>query len=168
MTRWEDPTHAPIQAAYRHVLLASGFAQGGLPNATLMHEYEESSRGTHLSTRMRSHFWFPADAPEIAIQMLYEHNKQEMANLSTFLPWLYYAEVELPRGTGYFALGDKRITRVRIEEASGAVHFHYRLWENWREQTNSMTASSISLLLKSQQIDLAKWSWHTYEKGTTQ
>jgi hypothetical protein len=81
--RWEDATGA--QAEYDHVLLATGM--GDFP-AQLMHEYEAAPFGT----RMRSHFHFPPQAPEVIVQALYEHNKQEMANFATFLPDLYRSE----------------------------------------------------------------------------
>jgi hypothetical protein len=87
--RWEDSKEA--DAEYDHVLLATGKGQGetaGL-DATLMHEYEAAPFGT----RMRSHFHFPAQAPEVIIAALYEHNKQEMQNFTTFLPELYRSAV---------------------------------------------------------------------------
>jgi hypothetical protein len=78
--RWEDATDA--DAEYDHVLLASvsGEAQGNL-----MHEYEVAPFGT----RMRSRFHLAAEAPEMIVTALYEHNKQEMQNFTTFLPELY-------------------------------------------------------------------------------
>jgi hypothetical protein len=87
--RWEDPLKAP-DAEYDHLLLATGRNEDDLLNATLMHEYEDDwGIG---GTRMRSHFWFPARAPQAAITALYQHNRQEMAHLSTFLPGLYRVE----------------------------------------------------------------------------
>lgn len=83
--RWEDASGAV--AEYKHVLLASS-TMGGVPAADLMHEYEEASFGT----RMRSHFHFPPGAPEELITALYQHNREEMQNFSTFLPDLYRAE----------------------------------------------------------------------------
>ncbi len=78
--RWEDATN--VDTEYAHVLLATvtGDAQG-----RLMHEYEEMTGGL----RMRSHFTLAKDTPEIIVQALVEHNKQEMSNFSAFLPSLY-------------------------------------------------------------------------------
>jgi hypothetical protein len=78
--RWDDPAGAP--AEYQHVLVATttGDAIG-----TFMHEYQEASFGT----RMRSHFWLDRATPEVIVQALIEHNKQEMGNFSLFLPQLY-------------------------------------------------------------------------------
>ena len=90
--RWEDPAKA-VAAEYAHVLLATGRSEGDLFNATLMHEYEDNE-GIG-GTRMRSHFWFPAQAPQTAVAALYRHNRQEMANLSTFLPGLYRTKEKL-------------------------------------------------------------------------
>ncbi len=158
--RWEDPTQA--ETHYSHVLLATGRGvQESMQNATLMHEYEEMPNGT----RMRSHFWFPSQAPEPALAALYQHNRQEMARLPAFLPWLYQSEVELPLGKRYFTLGDQRITRERISDSSGHAHLQYRLWDNWHEQVYHITASSVPLLLASQQIELTQWSWHLLEEG---
>jgi hypothetical protein len=83
--RWEDSKGA--DAEYSHVLLASvtGDAQGNL-----MHEYESAPFGT----RMRSHFHLTADTPEAIVVALYEHNKQERHNFTTFLPELYQSIVK--------------------------------------------------------------------------
>jgi DAPG hydrolase PhiG domain len=89
--RWEDPVKAP-DAEYDHILLATGTDTDNLLKATLMHEYQyDTTRG---GTRMRSHFWFPSQAPQPAIEALYSHTCQEMTSLSTFLPGLYQAEGE--------------------------------------------------------------------------
>lgn len=40
---------------------------GGRLDATLMHEYEEMPGGT----RMRSHFWLDAQAPEVVVAASY-------------------------------------------------------------------------------------------------
>lgn len=84
--RWEDANGAA--AEYDHVLLASS-TMGGVPAANLMHEYEEASFGT----RLHSHFHFPPGAPEGLIKALYQHNREEMRNFSTFLPALYRSEM---------------------------------------------------------------------------
>jgi hypothetical protein len=83
--RWEDATGA--NAEYGHVLLASS-TMDGVPAADLMHEYEEASFGT----RLRTHFHFPPGPPEEFIKALYQHNKEEMRNFSTFLPDLYQSQ----------------------------------------------------------------------------
>lgn len=83
--RWEDSNTAT--AEYAHVLLASS-KMHGVPAADLMHEYEAAPFGT----RLRSHFHFPPGAPEEFIKALYQHNKEEMRNFSTFLPDLYRSE----------------------------------------------------------------------------
>jgi hypothetical protein len=82
--RWEDAKDA--DAEYSHVLLATvtGDAQGNL-----MHEYEVAPFGT----RMRSHFHLAPETPEEIVGALYEHNKQEMQNFTTFLPELYQSAV---------------------------------------------------------------------------
>ncbi len=85
--RWEDSTGA--DAEYDHVLLASS-TMNGMPAATLMHEYQ----GAPFGTRLRSHFHFPPGAPEEFIKALYQHNKEEMSNFSTFLPDLYHSQTE--------------------------------------------------------------------------
>ena len=157
--RWEDAAQA--KAEYSHVLLATGTSEGGALDATLMHEYEAMSSGT----RMRSHFWFPAHAPEAAIAALYDHNQQEMAFLSKFLPWLYRAEVELPLGKGYFTLGEQRITRERLSDSLGKEYEQYRFWTDWEKKTYQVTASSVSVLLQIERIDLSTWTWHAVEEG---
>jgi hypothetical protein len=91
--RWEDPVNAP-DAEYNHILLATGTDTGSLLKARLMHEYQYDE--TIGGTRMRSHFWFSALAPQPEIAALYQHNRQEMANLSTFLPELYRVERRRP------------------------------------------------------------------------
>ncbi len=42
---------------------------------------------------MRSHFHIAAQAPEELVNALYEDNKQEMHNFTTFLPDLYRSQV---------------------------------------------------------------------------
>ncbi len=83
--RWEDGTNA--DAEYGHVLLASSTMEG-VSAADLMHEYEEAPFGT----RLRTHFHFPPGPPEEFIKAVYQHNKEEMRNFSTFLPDLYRSE----------------------------------------------------------------------------
>jgi hypothetical protein len=158
--RWEDAAQAP--AEYSHILLATGTGvHNHALDATLMHEYEAMEGGT----RMRSHFWFPAHAPESALQALYHHNQQEMAHFSAFLPWLYRAEVELPQGKGYFTLGEQRITTERVTDSSGQTYMRYRLWDNWQEQVSHLTSSSGRVLLESQHLDVTQWTWHAVEEG---
>jgi DAPG hydrolase PhiG domain len=84
--RWEDANGAA--AEYDHVLLASS-TMVGVPAADLMHEYEKASFGTRLC----SHFHFPPGAPEELIKALYQQNREEMRNFSTFLPALYRSEM---------------------------------------------------------------------------
>ncbi len=84
--RWEDPTGVP--AEYGHVLLASS-TMNGERAADLIHEYETDSFGT----RLRTHFHFPPGVPEEFIKALYQHNKEEMGNFSTFLPDLYRSQI---------------------------------------------------------------------------
>ncbi len=157
--RWEDPAQA--NAEYAHVLLATGTSEGGTLDATLMHEYEAMGSGT----RMRSHFWLSSQAPESAVAALYQHNQQEMASLSTFLPWLYQSEVELPLGKGYFTLGERRITREHVVDSSVTEHIQYRVWTHWEEKTYHLTASSIAVLLQIERIDLSTWTWYAAEEG---
>ena len=82
--RWEDANEA--KAEYDHVLLATVV---GEPRGDLMHEYQ----ATPFGARMRSHFHLAAEAPEEIVNALYEHNKQEMHNFTTFLPDLYRSQV---------------------------------------------------------------------------
>jgi hypothetical protein len=81
--RWEDPKEA--HAEYDHILLATGKGDMVGLDITLMHEYQEAPFGT----RMRSHFHLAPETPEEIVGALYEHNKQEMQNFTTFLPELY-------------------------------------------------------------------------------
>ena len=152
--RWEDPKQA--RAHYEHVLLATSTEVGVGLNATLMHEYEAMPGGT----RMRSHFWFPAQAPEPMLAALYQHNRQEMANLSTFLPWLFRAEVVLPTGNALFSHGNQRITYEQVSDSVGELHGQYRLW-NTQDQSQNIHAGDILTLVQSQKIDdLSTWEWH--------
>lgn len=85
--RWVEAFDAP--AEYKHRLFATAIGQKELAGiqAKFLHEYEATPGGT----RMRSHFWLPSVMPEAAIAGLYRHNRQEMANLSLFLPGLFSA-----------------------------------------------------------------------------
>lgn len=83
--RWEDTKG--VNTEYDHVLLATAKGVGEMAglDITLMHEYE----ATPFGTRMCSHFHLPYQAPEVIVNAIYEHNKQEMQNFTTFLPELY-------------------------------------------------------------------------------
>ncbi|MBV9258229.1 MAG: hypothetical protein JO215_09440 [Ktedonobacteraceae bacterium] len=149
--RWEDPKGA--EAQYAHVLLATGNDQDTQVKARLMHEYEPLHDGS--GTRMRSHFWFPGNAPEVMVASLYQHNRQEMAYLATFLPWLHRAEVEMPRSGAYFAKGNDSIIYEEIADSSGGLHPQYLL----KTSEGNVHSGDIVTLVQSQSLDMAQWSW---------
>ena len=60
------------------------------PISWVLHEYEETDRGT----RMRSTFILPAEAPTPFIEGLRKHNEEEMGRLPVFLPGLYRSQGE--------------------------------------------------------------------------
>ena len=62
------------------------------PVSWLLHQYESMPGGT----RMRSTFRLPAKTPVWFIKALKKHNREEMAQVSVFLPALYEQCVSAP------------------------------------------------------------------------
>lgn len=84
--RFDDP--AAIKTAFAHVLAASVIDREGEPIVRFTHAYEDAASGT----RLRSTFHLPPILFALMGAGLRQHNHEEMANLSAFLPELYTQE----------------------------------------------------------------------------
>jgi DAPG hydrolase PhiG domain len=84
--RFDDP--AATITAFSHLLVATIISAEGLETMRFTHAYESVAGGTH----MRSTFHLPPLLYRLLGAGLRRHCREEMANLSQFLPALYVQE----------------------------------------------------------------------------
>jgi hypothetical protein len=84
--RFDDP--ATVKTSFGHLLVAAVIDREGRPIVRFIHAYEDAAGGT----RMRSTFHLPPLLYALLGTGLRQHNREEMATLSTFLPEIYAHE----------------------------------------------------------------------------
>jgi len=83
--RWDDPDHCPVPRTYEHAIVAAGIDPEGKVGAMILHEWEQSPRGT----RMRSTMRFPGPVPPGFAEIWKAHDRAEVSTFPRFLPDLY-------------------------------------------------------------------------------
>ncbi len=83
--RWDDPDKCPIARIYKHAIVGSKIKKKGEVQAMILHQYEESARGT----RMRSTMRFLGPVPPGFAEIWKMHNRSEVSRFPKFLPDLY-------------------------------------------------------------------------------